>query len=55
MHGGLICIAFCLSVLTPGVLLKVTGIRVKGHVGQGQPNACDIGRWAHIDVKLLHD
>ncbi len=25
---------------------------VNGHVGQGQPKAHDIGRWAHINVKL---
>ena len=23
-------------------------------MGRGQPNSRDIGRWAHINVKLLH-
>ena len=26
--------------------------KVKGHMGQGQSKAIDIGRWAHINVKL---
>ena len=26
--------------------------QVKGHVGQGQPEAPDIGWWAYINVKL---
>ncbi len=35
-------------------LSKVAWFRAKGHVGQGQPKAHDFGRWAHINVKLLH-
>ncbi len=31
---------------------KITWVKVKGHFGQGQANAQDIGRWAHINVKL---
>ncbi len=31
---------------------EVTLVKVKGHFGQGQANAQDIGRWAHIKVKL---
>ncbi len=31
---------------------KVTRVKVKGHEGQGQPIGHDIGRWAHINVKL---
>ncbi len=40
-------------------MLKVTWVEVKGHLGQlkgqwgqGQPNTQNIGRWAHINVKL---
>ncbi len=35
------------------VLVHGHGVEVKGHLGQGQPKAHDIGRWAHINVKLL--
>ncbi len=31
---------------------KVTWVKAKGHFGQGQAKAQDIGRWAHINVKL---
>ncbi len=34
--------------------LKVTWVKVNGHMGQSQPKAHDICRWAHINVKLLH-
>ena len=27
-------------------------VKVKGQMGQGWPKAYDIGRWAHINVKL---
>ena len=27
-------------------------VKVKGHMGQGWPKAYDIGRWAHINIKL---
>ena len=27
---------------------------VKGHMGQGQPKNYNIGRWAHVNVKMLH-
>ncbi len=33
---------------------KVTGVKIKCHVGQGEFKGIDIGRWAHINVKLLH-
>ncbi len=52
------------KVLQPGLLnlinlrvkwVKVTGIKIKGHMGQGQPNNyCDIDRRAHINVTLVH-
>ncbi len=29
------------------------GSKVRGRMSQGQSNACDIGRWAPINVKLL--
>ncbi len=28
-------------------------VKVKSHIGQGQPKGHDIGRWAHNNVKLL--
>ncbi len=33
---------------------KVTWVKVKGHVGQGQIRVPKKGRWAHDNVKLLH-
>ncbi len=33
---------------------KVTWVKVKGHIGQGQIRVPKKGRWAHINVKLLH-
>ncbi len=66
MHGGLLCIAFrlsvCLSVTIPKSLdnhsleknSKVIWVKVKGHVGQGQIRVPNKGRWAHDNVKLLH-
>ncbi len=33
---------------------KVTLYKVKGHVVQGHPKAHNVGRWAHINVKLLY-
>ncbi len=33
-------------------LSKVTKVKLKGHVGHGQSKAHEIGRWAHINVKL---
>ncbi len=44
LHGGLICITFCLSVWPPedalmerkGSNMGTDEIKVKGHMGQGQ-------------------
>ncbi len=33
---------------------KVIWVKVKGHVGEGQINIPNKGRWAHDNVKLLH-
>ena len=33
---------------------KVTGVKLKSHWGQVRPKTCQNGRWAHINVKLLH-
>ncbi len=33
---------------------RVAWIKVTGHVGQGQHEGHDIGRWDHINVKLFH-
>ncbi len=33
---------------------KVTWVKVKGHLGQCQMRVPNKGRWAHINVKLLH-
>ena len=33
---------------------KVTRFKVKGHIGQVQMRIPKKGRWAHINVKLLH-
>ena len=27
-------------------------VKVKGHIGYAQPKGHDIGRWAHVNVKL---
>ncbi len=54
MHDGLICIVLHLSLcLTIDKCnnKKDMLVRVKGHIGQGQHKG---GRWAHINVKLLH-
>ncbi len=34
--------------------IKVKGVKVKGHIGQGQIRVPKKGRLAHINVKLLH-
>ena len=65
MHGGLLCIIFCmyvcLSVTWPKFRLEVKSLdtisRVKGNMAQCQrsqvkPKCHNIGRWAHINVKL---
>ncbi len=33
---------------------RVTLVKVKVHLGQGQIRVPNKGRWAHINVKLLH-
>ncbi len=33
---------------------NVTRVNVKGHIGQVQMRVPKKGRWAHINVKLLH-
>ena len=33
---------------------KVSWVKVKGHTGQDQHKSHNIGRWAHVNVKLLH-
>ncbi len=33
---------------------KVTWVKVKGHINQGQVRVPNKGRWAHDNVKLLH-
>ena len=50
-----------LTVLQVMLKVKVTWVKVKGHTRkakghmvQGQHKGHDIGRWAHINVKLLH-
>ncbi len=65
MHGQLICIAFRLCVakllennsylkkLFPLFWTRSVWVNVKGHMGQGQLQGHN-GRWAHINVKLLH-
>ena len=40
------------KVRSLGSRSKVTWVKVKGHFGQGQANSRDIGRRAHISVKL---
>ncbi len=66
MHGGLICITFhhsdgpsvCLDLLqgicAPLYTSKVTLVQVKDQVSYAQPSGDDIGRCAHVNVKLLH-
>ncbi len=57
MHGGLICITLCLvwtKININDLWLKVTGVKVKGHKGQGQIRFPNEGRWAHINLKMLH-
>ncbi len=34
--------------------VKVTWVRIKGHIGQCQIRILKKGRWAHNNVKLLH-
>ncbi len=36
------------------VKVKVHRIKVKGRKGQGQLRVPNTGRWAHINIKLLH-
>ncbi len=48
------CILQVMLVKCHGSGLKVTLVKVKGQVGYAQPKDNDIGRWAHINVKLLH-
>ena len=33
---------------------QATWVRVKGHMGQDQHKGYNIGRWAQVNVKLLH-
>ena len=33
---------------------KVRWVKGKAHMGYAQPKGHDIGRWAHINIKLLH-
>ncbi len=33
---------------------KVTWVKIEGQVGLTRPKGHDIGRWAHVNVKLLH-
>ena len=53
MHGGLLCIAFRLSVCL-SVCLHTETLEVKGHTDQGQIRVPNKGRWAHDNIKMPH-
>ncbi len=59
MSKNVISMHFALVYLTCELEVKVSRVKVKGHMGQGQIGQGQIrvpnkARWAHINVKFLH-
>ncbi len=52
MHFALVCLTCDVEVKVSRV--KVIWVKVKGQIGRGRIRVPNLGRWAHINVKLLH-